>query len=909
MEVIQELSERRTRSELIDKQLKRAGWDDKYVKREVNSIKSDFVNKDYVICVEKPETGDRCVDYLLLAEDNSPLAIIEAKKFSKDEEIGRIQARTYAKDIGNQTKEKLPIFLTNGQKWCLIDQKGIERDISNPFTQSDLKRRRELYLNERDPSETKIDTRIVDRTKSKIIVRKLSEHFSKGYRSALIQMATGTGKTRVAMAIIDVLINSNKVRNVLFIVDRISLANQAKTEGFSRFFSEPIGDLRKGFNPNCRLYTSTVQTLMSGGKKKFFEKFSSGFFDLIVFDEAHRSIYDKNNLVNKYFDAIKIGLTATPTAYEVRNTYELFGCEDFKPTVEYSYDEAVLDKILVPYVAEIIETKVLSLGIKGTALTSELKDQLRRQEQDPEILELSGSQFDRVFMDNKTNEIIIREFMDRCYKSDEGKPCKTIFFCASQRHATYMKKIFGKLFPLLSPDVQVITSKMYRAEDEVVRFKLSSEPRIALSVGMLDTGIDVPEVCNLVFVRPVYSDVRFWQMVGRGTRNLEACRNKDWLEKREKKNFLILDFTVGGFSNIKYHKFIRSKEERKREGVLTKIFLNRVKLLDRDLDEKQKEIIKEKIFEDLNSLDEESFIVREKLQTIKKVKLGKFELEKYIEELRKEIAPLMILKQGTNPNISSFILNTEKLFDYILNKDLEFIDKSKVYVQQMLENILQKSNLSEINSNRELIIRPLQEDFWDDLTFEDVEFLIKKLAPLMKYYEPDPKSIIQIDAPDLVISVEKFEKEVKEDEKLKKFLATNPLANKIKNKQGITPRELLQLEEDLSKIRPELTIEKVQKYQKIDFLLFLRKIIGLTYDYDPKTMIEREFDEYIVKNNNYNSKQLEFLEMLKKVFADRKHIEIFDFGKPPLSNENPLDKFEYPQLEEIVEKCNRIRLK
>jgi len=159
--------------------------------------------------------------------------------------------------------------------------------------------------------------------------------------------------------------------------------------------------------------------------------------------------------------------------------------------VEYSYDEAVRDKVLVPYNAEIIDTKVLSLGIKAGDLTSSLKDQIRRQEENPDYVEYTGAQFDKVFMDDKTNELIIREFMSLCYKSDEGKPCKTIFFCASRRHAQHMKDIFGKLFPNLSSDVQVITSNMDRAEDEVKRFQLQSEPRIALSVGMLDTGVDV----------------------------------------------------------------------------------------------------------------------------------------------------------------------------------------------------------------------------------------------------------------------------------------------------------------------------------------------------------------------------------------------------------------------------------
>ncbi|MEE8423181.1 MAG: DEAD/DEAH box helicase family protein, partial [Thermodesulfobacteriota bacterium] len=575
------MDEKKTREQLIDKQLEDVGWDEKYIKKEVNSVKSDFKNKNYILFDGKVEKGvDRFADYILLAEDYSPLAIIEAKKYSVDPEKGRVQARTYAKDIEKQTEVKIPIFLTNGLKWKFIDHRGRERKVSGPFSQSDLKRRNELFKNEQDPSTIKINPKIVDRPKSLLIVKQLSEHFAHGHRKALIQMATGTGKTRVAMALIDVLINANLIRNVLFVADRITLANQASSDGFKEFFTEPVLELhQKGFDTHSRLYASTVQTLMGGTKKRAFEKFSPGFFDLIIFDEAHRSIYDKNNLVMQYFDAIKIGLTATPREHESRNTYGMFDCKDKVPTVEYSFDEAVRDGILVNYTAEIIETKVLSLGIEGSKLTPDLKDQLRRQEVDPESAEFAGGQFDKVFMDDKTNELIIQEFMARCYKSDEGLPCKTIVFCASQRHAKRMKEIFGKLFPNLGNDVKVITSEFYRAQDEVRRFKLNSEPRIALSVGMLDTGVDIPEVCNLVFVKPVFSHVRFWQMVGRGTRNQKSCKHKEWLPDREKKDFLIMDFTVGEHSNVLFHEFNETKERVPSRDVLTRIFMNRVNLL------------------------------------------------------------------------------------------------------------------------------------------------------------------------------------------------------------------------------------------------------------------------------------------------------------------------------------------
>ena len=803
---------------------------------------------------------------------------------------------------------KIPIFLTNGHSWAFIDQSGKERDISGPFTQSDLKRRKELFESEELLADAVIDKGVVDRLRSRRIVKELCEHFSKGHRTALIQMATGTGKTRVAMALIKVLINANWIRNVLFVVDRTALANQAETDGFKRFFSEPVCDLRDGFSTDSRLYVSTVQTLMAG-TPEFYRKFSSGFFDLIIFDEAHRSIYDKNNLIFKYFDAIKIGLTATPVSQstqEWRDTFKLFNCATGRPTVEYSYEEAILDGALVDYRAYTIDTQNLSLGIDGATLTADLKDQLRVQEENPDGFKVSGPQFGKVFMDDKTNELIITEYMNRCYKSDEGLPCKTIFFCAGQEHANCVKKVFDRLFPHLSSNVQVITSEYYRAEDEVRRFKLDSEPRIALSVGMLDTGVDIPEVCNLVFVKPVYSYVRFWQMVGRGTRNLAACKHKEWLHERDKKDFLILDYKIGGHSNLEYHKIKPTKESPHGQGVNTAIFLNRANLLEKTLDSDQKKIITEKLMSAIKALDEDSFIVRERLPLLKKLKKNQFNLEDYVKELRKEVAPLMLLLPGTNPNVSSFTLNTEKLFAFILENKLDKIDDTRQYVQSMLENVLQKDSLSEIREKRKEILKAMQDGFWEGLTFADVEYIIKELAPLMKYYQQNPRKLIKIDAPDLVLDVREFEKEILSDEKLKEFIKKNRLIRKIRDGTGVTSPELMELEAQLTALKPEITIENVQRHQKIDYIAFLRRLIGLTQEYDPREMIEREFEKYIIESNHYNSKQLEFLELFKKVFSERKHVEIRDLASPPLSNEAPLDSFQITELKAIVDKCNRI---
>lgn len=428
-------SEFETRINLIDKELKKRGWRKNYILEELNSVKSNFKLKKYQLFEgKKLEKGvDRYIDYLLIDEDNRPLAIIEAKKYLKDPEEGDAQARTYQADIERDIGFKIPIFLTNGETWIFIDHYGRKRKVSGVFSQKDLDNREYIFKNRvKDIGSISINPKIVGpiRPKNVIIVSKLIKHIEDGYDKALVNMATGTGKTRVAMAIIDILLRANVIRNVLFIADRVALADNGNSKGFKAFIpNEPAVELhRSGFTTEKRLYTTTVQTLMGKNGNGMINKFSPGFFDLIIFDEAHRSQYDKNNFIHQYFDAIKIGLTATPKDQEKKNTFELFGCQNDEPTVEYTYDDAVNDRVLVPYDATIIETENLKLGIKGHKLSAALKIQLKKQGVNPDQFDVTGSEFDRIFMNKKTNEVIINTFMKESYKSAEGLPCKSIFF-------------------------------------------------------------------------------------------------------------------------------------------------------------------------------------------------------------------------------------------------------------------------------------------------------------------------------------------------------------------------------------------------------------------------------------------------------------------------------------------------
>ncbi|MEK6858513.1 MAG: DEAD/DEAH box helicase family protein [Nanoarchaeota archaeon] len=910
-------SEAETRKNKIDPLLKRIGWKAEYIREEVNPIKSDFKRKEYTSDKQTIERGvDRFIDYLFLDQDHSPLALIEAKKTSASVGKGEIQARTYREDIEKHIGIKIPIFLTNGDTWYYMDDLDRTRQVKLPFSQKDLHRMVSLMKKRKDPSHVKINAAIVDRRRGIEATKMVLEHFSKGYRNALINMATGTGKTRVAMAIIDGLIKSDYVQKVLFVVDRISLGNQAKEKGFKKFFPDsPVCELNEeGYSESARFYVSTVQTLMSPQRPrgKFYEQFGTGAFDLIIYDEAHRSYYDKNNDIFKYFDALKIGLTATPSSDDSKDTFELFECEKGKPTVRYNYEEAVRDGVLAPYSAEIIETNVLSLGIEGKKLSKDLQQRLKEQEQEPEKFQTPGSKFEKFFTDEKTNELIIREFLDRCYNSDDKRPCKSIFFCASVRHAESLERLFRRLYPALARDVKVITSDKSRYMDEVKRFGKRDSPRIALSVGVLDTGIDIPEVMNLVFVKPVISPIRFWQMLGRGTRNLSACDNKDWLPTNSegrhiKENFLILDFKFGTWSNVLEHQLSHMNQRSASVDAKTRIFLAQVDTLKKKLTDTERAVVEKQIRDAVREIDVESPLVIEKREIIKKVVSSTFDLREHIALLKDKIVPLLIYSKSENAKVYAFISQCIKLYDPIKEHDKDKIAKVQEYVVDHVDSIWDK-NLDAIKVKRDDLVRIQKEPFWEEITFEDVDFLVRDIAPLMIFYEEAPKRMIQINAPDAVLNVQTEVMKLRKESTFKEIIEHDALIRKLKAGEGVTSEELFQIEAKLRHLDPRITIENVQ--QTKDFVLFLRELIELKGLPDPHQMIKWEFDKYVAsKNEHYTVEQLKFLRLLEEVFIRAKRIELKDLAEHPLADARPLDIFSKEQLVRIVQKCNNLKWK
>lgn len=522
-------NEARTRVERIDRQLARAGW---------RLEGTDFEAEYEVGSVGDPDHGFS--DYMLPAADGLPLAIVEAKRSSRDAIAGKEQARNYAKVIEERTGRLPMIFLANGDEVWYWDLAGNPRRVGGFFRRQDLERRFFQAAYRVPLATVPIDSSIVERPYQHEAIRRAHDALGEDKRRMLWIMATGTGKTRTVAALIDTLIRSRVAQQVLFLVDRNALATQALEAFGDHLPSEPSDLIRAAtYDGTKRLYVATLQTMQD-----FHEEFSAGAFDLVVSDECHRSIYNKWESVFSYFDAYLLGLTATPADYIDRNTFTFFGCEERTPTFAYELEQAVEDGYLVPYAAYHARTTIQIEGIHGAELPPEVQEQLVEEGVDPEDVDFAGTDLERKVTNRETIRLLAREFFENAIPEPGANlPGKSIIFAMSHSHARRLWKVFSDEYPQFPGLAEIIDSHMERPEDMLRRFKTESLPRIAISVDMLDTGVDIPTVVNLGFMKPVFSRIKFWQMMGRGTRRVDdEAAAKPWCPAGSKSAFRVLDF-------------------------------------------------------------------------------------------------------------------------------------------------------------------------------------------------------------------------------------------------------------------------------------------------------------------------------------------------------------------------------
>ena len=453
-----------------------------------------------------------------MGPDGKPLAIVEAKKTSRDALAGQRQASDYAERVQRIYGTEPLIFLANGREiWFWDKGRYPLRQVSGFFNRDDLERlifQRKYRL---PLEQVNHNTEIIDRPYQLEAIRSVTEKMSAGHRNFLLVMATGTGKTRTTIALVDLLMRSRWVQRVLFLADRRELVLQALGDFKEYMPNETRARIEQGeVDDTARIHVATYPSMM-----QVFQDLSPAYYDLVIADESHRSIYNRYHAIFDHLDALQLGLTATPTDYIDHNTFQLFQCEDGLPTFNYGYDTAVSEGYLVNYKVHYARTTFQIEGIKAGQLPPVLERQLREQGIELSEINFEGTDLERIVTNTGTTDAIVREFMDNCRRdSADALPAKTILFAMSHNHAVEIWKSFNRLYPSLQTQgfAQIIDSHMERTERLIDDFKRKDLPRIAISVDMLDTGIDVPAIQNLVFAKPVFSQVKFWQMIGRGTR-------------------------------------------------------------------------------------------------------------------------------------------------------------------------------------------------------------------------------------------------------------------------------------------------------------------------------------------------------------------------------------------------------
>ncbi len=877
-------NEATTRRRLIDAALADVGWD-----VDANCRSTAEVGQEVELPDQPTATGIGYADYVLWDDDGKPLAVIEAKRTATSPEMGRKQAELYANALEKLHGLRPAIFTTNGYDiWLWDDAQGYSpRQLFGFYSKDSLQLLVRFQRGVKVPLSTVApDPAIAGRMYQLETIKRVTEGFEKKRRKALIVQATGTGKTRVAISLVEVLIRANWVKRVLFLCDRKELVRQAKT-AFTNHLSEPLTVVSSGTakDRNKRIYVATYPAM-----EKIFQSFDAGFFDLIVADESHRSVYNIYRDLFRYFDALQVGLTATPVEFISRNTFGLFGCPDQDPTAFYPLERAVEEKWLVPYEVFTHTTQFLREGIRYAELSEEQRRQLEEDGIDPAGVDHDAEDIDKAVFNKDTERQIIRNLMENCIREASGQlPGKSVIFARSHEHAVLLETLFNEMYPQYGGKFcQVIDTYNPRAESLIDDFKgegTNPALTIAISVDMLDTGIDVPEIVNLVFAKPVKSKVKFWQMIGRGTR---LCPDL-FGPGRDKTVFRIFDH----WQNFEY--FEQNKPEAEpsvSKPLRQRVFEARLALAETALAQMalpEFDAAVALIHADVVALPNDSISVREHWRDIQTVLqdgvIAAFD-PATVHLLRTRIAPLMqwvnIYGHG---DAYAFDLLTTQAQIALLRKSAEFDDLKGGIVNAV--NGLQL-NLNQVKAKAESIKRVKSAEFWAEVTPRRIEDLRQDLRGIMQLRQGggggSPARAVMYDIAEAVdlIHTEKRSSAIRSidlaayrlrvEEVLKGLFATDPTLRKIRAGQAVTQADLDALVSLVLTRHPDVDLSVLAEFYPdtaghLDRVL--RSIVGL----DPAAVQDR-FLAFMRAYPALTAAQMRFLQLLQNHIAVNGGIEL-----------------------------------
>lgn len=864
-------SEAETRVYFIDLLLGEAGW--KLDKAE---------DREYPVTGMPNQTGEGFVDYVLWGADGKPLAVVEAKRTSKDAHTGRQQAKLYADCLESRFDQRPLIFYTNGyETWFWDDLNYPPREVQGFYKRDELEllvRRREM---KKALAGEKSREAIVNRHYQKRAIGKIAEAIEAGERKALLVMATGAGKTRTVIALCELLQRCNRVKRVLFLADRVALVKQA-CNAFKRHLpdSSPINLVTERDKGEGRVYVSTYPTMMGlinemeDGQRRF----GVGHFDLVIIDEAHRSVYQKYGAIFRYFDALLVGLTATPKAEVDRNTYSLFDLEKGVPTDSYELDEAVADRYLVPPRAVEVPLKFQREGIKYDELSDEDKARWEMTDWDEEggIPErVDPAELNSWLFNEDTVDKVLETLMRHGLKVAGGDLLgKTIIFARNHKHALFIQERFDRNYPRYKGNfARVIDNYATYTESLIDDFSTAGKfPQIAISVDMLDTGIDIPEVVNLVFFKMVRSRTKFLQMIGRGTR---LCADL-FGPGVHKEFFYVFDYC----QNFEFfNQNVKGVEGSRQEPLSTKLFKTRLELLEgfRKLegrDEAIKELdndIAATLRGQVEAMNTDNFIVRPHVREVEKYR-GRQSWEELGDNDFAELAHILAgLPSELAPEDE-----TAKRFDLLLLK-LQLatlrVDKSIVRLRDQVKEIASrlevKSNIAAVKAQLEMIQDLQQDEYWADITLPMLEQVRLRLRDLVKLMDKKQRKIVYTDFEDELGQL----REVAIDgigtttdvaqyrKKMMHFLKAyedHIALQKLKRNVPITPGDIEELERILfesGEVGTRKDFEQTYGPQE-QLGVFIRSLIGLD-----RGAAKAAFGEYLTRNNT-TPNQIEFINQI-----------------------------------------------
>ena len=881
------LSEEATRHRLIDQELVDAGWD-----VGPKGKNTEQVRQEVRLFTMPTESRDGYADYVLYGDDGKPLAVVEAKKTVKDARLGQEQARIYAECLENEASQRPVIFHTNGVDIYIWDdaQGYTPRKVYGFYSKDSLEYLLHQRKNRKPLATVAPNLAIADRMYQLEAIKRVSERFEQKFRRALVVQATGTGKTRVAASLCEELMRSGWVKRILLLCDRRELRKQANNV-FKEFLpGEPrvVVDSSTSSDRDKRIYLATYPALM-----KCYQSFDVGFFDLIIYDESHRSIYKKYRELVMYFDALQVGLTATPLKYADRDTFRLFGCEQNDPTANYTYDEAVAAKFLVPFRVREYLSQFREDGFKYSQMSVEQRGELEAQEDSPATVEYEAGQLDRDVFNKGTSRVILQKLMEEGIRNESGSTLgKTIVFAKNHNHAVHLVELFNEMYPQYGGTFcRVIDSQSPFSDQLLDDFKSKeSDPVIAVSVDMLDTGIDVPEVVNLVFAKAVKTATKFWQMIGRGTR---LCRDL-FGPGQHKTEFLIFDHGRNfWFFEEKY----KEAQPAPQKSLLQHLFETRIAVAQQALNVMDDSVFQatvDLLVKDVRDvLGSQGIEVRDRRRELELLS-NRDTMEHFAAATQADLltiaAPLMRWRNiRGDEEAYQFDLLATRLEHAVLSSSPRVADL-KADLEDDVARLMKNQNPVKVKAET---IRAVQsKDFWANVTVQKLEEVRTELRGIMKHrtplttarlavkvYDVAEDDVPGVDRTPKLDGLELVEYRLRVEKVLRSHFATNPTLERIRAGKAVQEEDLDALALLVLQVDDRANLRHlIKKETKQSLLDVFRGLVGL----DPAA-VDDAFTGFVHRHPHLSAQQLRFLQLLKNHIAQYGGIELDRLYEAPFT--------------------------